>query len=187
MAADNHVPMPSIADHHHEPKHAILHYSGCLEFCQRETYFSSLSHSEREAIETELRRISYLRITLEQDDDDAIWVKNITESMSNWRKNDLYTSQHGITAVRAWRTTRPDGPLPNGRSQRPALSAYKGDSEKYIPEYDINAHFIRYKNSEPYGMDTVDTSTLGGDARFRGEFPSQTINVTDLLQQEKQE
>jgi hypothetical protein len=164
----------------------MLHYLGCLEFWERETYRSSkhVSDTERQAIDTELRRISYMRDTLEKDDDEKLLVKNMTESMTRWRESAPYTDERGIEAVQRWRIIRPDGPLPIGITQRlVGLLPLQSSSDEYSPEYDINAHLISFENSKPRD---IDTETTHRDKRFRGKFPNHKINITDLLE-EKQE
>lgn len=135
-----------------------------------------MSHLENQAIETELRRISYLRYFLGKDEDESHLIRNLQDSMAKWRRSELYTDKHGIEAVREWRSGRA---LPNGIEQKSVeLPNFKDDSEEYVPDYDINAHLIMLKDSKPHEL-TRD--------RVRGHFPNQKITVSNLLEKKQEQ
>ncbi|ROV96110.1 hypothetical protein VSDG_05016 [Cytospora chrysosperma] len=178
MASDDHSSRCLSADPHTKPSDPMLHYLGCLEFCEREAYFSSVTEPEKQAIKIELRRISYLRELVGKDEDELQLARNLEKSMEKWRHSELYKGEHGIDAVRAWRTKRTDRfhrPLRNNIDQPqvdPQPGVSKDSSEEYVPDYDINAHLIMFENSKPVeGL--IDT-------RLRGDFPNHKIAMPYL-------
>lgn len=151
----------------HDPSDDTLHYLGCLEFFERETFLRGIHAEHKKQIESELRRIEYLRQYLRHDDDDSRLVKNLEISMAKWREGELYQGDDGIQAVRAWRTTKG---LPNGAKQR---QMELGNIQGYDPDSDINAYLTRFESSRP-------VKELE-DKRFSGHFPNHKIPASRLL------
>ncbi|KUI66265.1 hypothetical protein VM1G_02448 [Cytospora mali] len=93
LSADSHD------DHVQDP---VLHYLGCLEFCERADYLDG--HPEyRKQIEDELRRIHHLRKFVAKDCAESRLVEKVKESMNAWRGGSLYNDEYGIKAVQEWR------------------------------------------------------------------------------------
>lgn len=153
----------------HEPHNFMLHYLGCLEFCQREHHFACLSQESKNEIEAELRRITYLRETLAQDPTTSGLVNNVEESLKEWRKCPLYTSATGLAAIQAWRSGKG---RENGITQR-QVAARPEQLGKYDPDRDTKAYVVRYQNSRPL----LDLN----DKRFTGSFPDHKASVSNLL------
>lgn len=151
----------------HEPQDPRLHYLGCLQFFEREDYINGLRDEQRKQVESELRRIAFLRDVLKKDAVDCRLVENLEDSMEKWRRGRLYTSDNGIEAVRTWRR---DKSLPNGTSQR---QVELGKFKDYDPDHDMNAYLTKFKNSEP-------VKDLASES-FNGHFPNHKIPVFQLL------
>ena len=165
LSAENH----SASDH-------VTHYLGCLEFHEREAHLSRMvKPQKRKQIESELRRIGYLRHTLRKDPVESQLVTNLERSMGQWRCGDLYTGDDGINAVRAWRTRKD---LPNGVAQRQVVLAELKRLEDYDPDCDFNAYLTRFEDSKP----VVDLK----DDRFNGHFPNHKISAHRLLDYEEE-
>lgn len=154
----------------------ILHYLGCLEFCDREKYYVSLDREHQEQVDSELRRIDYLRQVLEKDKEDSILISNLRKSVRAWKECTLF-KQDGIGAVRNWRSAKG---RPNKQAQRSQQSppSTSPTHEPYDPDRDLNAYHIRYVQSQP-------VTDLQED-QFNGHFPNHKIPVSLLLSQEKQ-
>lgn len=154
----------------------VLHYLGCLEFCQREQFFRSLDKEHRDQIESELRRIKYLRRVLEQDKEDSPLISNLEKSMKEWRNCKTFKSKDGIDAVREWRSAlgRRNNEKQRGPQASPPTNSTKGP---YDPDRDLNAYLVRYVQSEG-------VTDLGDDA-FSGHFPNHKIAVSTLLDENK--
>lgn len=156
-----------------EARDVILHYLGCLEFCEREDYFKSLDGEHQKQIESELRRIEYLRHVLEHDKEESTLLLNLGRSMNVWRNCELYTCSDGIKAVRTWRLGKG---RPNSKNQRNPRTSHFPNSE-YDPDRDLNAYLIRYVKSE--------AEKELKDPRFNGHFPNHKIAVSHLLDAEE--
>lgn len=156
-----------------EARDVILHYLGCLEFCEREEYFRWLDGEHQKQVESELRRIEYLRHVLKHDKEESSLLSNLDRSMKAWRKCELYKCSDGIKAVRTWRLTKG---RPNSKSQRDPRTSHSASSV-YDPDRDLNAHFIRYVKSQ--------AEKELKDPRFNGHFPNHKIAVSHLLDDEE--
>lgn len=152
-----------------EARDVILHYLGCLEFCEREDYFGWLDGEHQKQVESELRRIEYLRHVLKHDKEESLLLLNLDRSMKVWRKCELYTCSDGIKAVRTWRLAKG---RPKPTSQRDPHTSHLASSE-YDPDRDLNAYMIRYVKSE--------AEKELKDPRFNGHFPNHKIAVSRLL------
>lgn len=158
-----------LSTHAHKPHNFMLHYLGCLEFCQREHYFSSLPQDIQDEIEAELRRIYYLRDTLGRDHTTSGLVRNVETSLNKWRKSPLYTSTTGLTGIQAWRSGKG---RKNGFVQR-EVSAPPSELGKYDPDRDAKAYVVKYRSGRP----VLDLH----DKRFTGCFPDHKTSVSHLL------
>lgn len=154
-----------------DARDVILHYLGCLEFCEREDYFKWLDVEHQKQVESELRRIEYLRHVMEHDKDseESSLLFNLDRSMKAWRSCKLFTCPDGIKAVRTWRLTKG---RPNSKSQRDPRTSHSTSAE-YDPDRDLNAHLIRYVRSQ--------AEREIKDPRFNGHFPNHKIAVSHLL------
>lgn len=155
-----------------EVRDMILHYLGCLEFCEREQYFERLDEEHQKQVESELRRIQYLRHVLQQDREESSLLRNLGKSMKAWRESELYTGPDGIRAVQTWRLTM--GRL-KSKEQRASSSQFS--SSAYDPDRDLNAYLIRYVQSQP--------EKELKDPRFNGHFPNHKIAVSHLLNEKE--
>lgn len=154
-------------DGKHDPQDYLIHYTKCLEFSDREEYFESNVDEIKSRIDSELRRIEFLRKTLESDEDDKLLVGNLRVSHEEWKKDDLFKSN--IAAVQSWRDSR-------GRVNKiyePRFFGDKHDLVPYDPEVDFNAYAISYDKSTP--VEDFD------DKHITGTFPNHKINMVDLL------
>lgn len=175
MGDHNITPVCLSAEKHgnHGVRDVMLHYLGCLEFCEREDYFTWLDGEHQKQIESELRRIEYLRHVLEHDKEESSLLLNLDRSMNAWRKCKLYTSSDGIRAVRTWRLGKG---RPNSKNQRNPRTS-RLPSSGYDPDRDLNAYLIRYVKSE--------AEKQLKDPRFNGHFPNHKIAVSHLLDAEE--
>jgi hypothetical protein len=156
-----------------EARDVILHYLGCLEFCEREDYFSWLDEEHQKQVESELRRIEYLRNVLKRDKDEASLLSNLEKSMEDWRKCELFTCSDGINAVRTWRLAKGRS---NSKNQRDPRTSHPASS-LYDPDRDLNAHLVRYVKSQP--------EKEIKDPRFNGHFPNHKVPVSHLLDEKE--
>lgn len=156
-----------------EARDVILHYLGCLEFCEREAYFNWLEGEHQKQLESELRRIEYLRHVLKHDKEESLLLVNLDRSMKSWRQCDLYTCSEGIEAVRTWRLAKGRRNFENQRDPRTSHLA----SSEYDPDRDLNAYLIRYVKSQ--------AEEELKDPRFNGHFPNHKIAVSQLLNREE--
>ncbi|RYP89234.1 hypothetical protein DL769_000139 [Monosporascus sp. CRB-8-3] len=102
ISAEVHDRLPGTEDHkisdvNLDPRRVsnlVIHYFGCLEFCERETYFKKLDALNQDLIRDQLRRVNRLKLfvakncTRQSDSDgttrDSL-VKNVQTSFANWR------------------------------------------------------------------------------------------------------
>lgn len=158
----------------HEPRDPMLHYLGCLEFSERNQYLVEVSSEYQEQVDRELRRIEYLREVLKKDPVEHRLVKNMKDSMEKWKESSLYTSDHGIKAVRAWRKAKHQANRSEITPVQPGESIHQ--AQDYDPDVDINAYLTRFEDSKP-------VKKLN-DKRFDGHFPNHKIPVSHLLNDE---
>ncbi|KAM7205840.1 hypothetical protein V8F33_000670 [Rhypophila sp. PSN 637] len=155
----------------HDPHDHLIHYTKCLEFWERSEYLwsASISTELRRRIESELRRIQFLRKTIEADEDDKFLVGRVVYSHEVWKKDTIF--KNNIESVRKWRK---DQHKINGRSEPGfAMGDQHEKGTEYDPDIDFNAYTISYHDSEP--VDSFE------DERFQGSFPNQKINMVELL------
>lgn len=160
----------------------ILHYLGCLEFSEREQYFHELDKEDQTQIESDLRRIKYLRNVLGRDSEDSKLISNLEDSLRIWRKCEIYQGKHGIDAVREWRSAKDRANKERQRDPHDSPSTSPTSSTnhpKYDPDRDLNAYLIRYVKSE--GVTDLESD------KFNGHFPNHKIAVSVLLDKETQQ
>lgn len=162
----------SAEDHDGAVSNPLLHYLGCLEFSKRETYLcKEVRREQKKLIESELRRIGYLRHVLEKDEVESKLIRNLKDSIKGWKNGEEFKGPHGITAVQRWRA---GSNLPNGIAQRREAQLDPNKKAKsYDPDYDMNAYLARFEDSRP-------VEDLN-DSRFRGHFPNHKIPTQLLL------
>lgn len=148
----------------------MLHYFGCLEFCEREEYFDWLDEEQQKKVDSELRRIKYLRHALQHDKEDTLLLTNLNQSIKKWRGCELFNCQEGIRAVQAWRSSK--GRL-SSKQQRDPPDISHLRSPAYDPDRDLDAYLIRYWQGEEL--------TELKDARFNSSFPNHKMAVSRLL------
>lgn len=156
-------------DKEHDPHDHLIHYTKCLEFYRRKDYLDKCDAEHRVRIDSELRRIKFLRKTLQADGDDHLLVSNVVFSHRVWRKDDIYNDN--IEFVREWRSEQ-------GKENKISEPGFAdpdrhGEGTKYDPEIDFNAYVISYKNSEPVNS--------FNNAWIQGSFPNHKINMDELL------
>lgn len=181
-------PMCLSAEHHDNPRNPVLHYLGCLEFCERETYFKNLLENEKGQIEASLRRTEYLRLKVLEHNDVKVLVTHLQESFKNWRGSSEY--KKGIAEVETWSggkqtqqrdaniNTTPSSPNSPNSPTSPTAAVSGHQHESYNPDHDTNAYLIQYRNSMPVN----DLQHLGLSSRY--EFPNHKIPVSRLLDQD---
>lgn len=139
---DSH-PIPScLSAEPHDARDNLLHYLGCAEFCERQTFFNSLKLEDQKRINGEVRRIVRLRraLKIERDDSVSSLVRNLEGSMAAWREP---RENKGIDAVREWRSGRG---LPNDVTQD---FPHEGEATgSYDADSDVKAYLIRYKDGK---------------------------------------
>lgn len=156
-----------------DDKHArddhLIHYTKCIEFYKRKAYLDKCAPEHKVRIHSELRRIKFLRKTIQADEDDSLLVWNVERSHEKWRKDNKY--KENIELVREWRA----GQGKENKKSEPGFADPDKHEKgtKYDPEIDFNAYVISYEKSEP-------VHDLG-DVRIQGSFPNHKINMVDLL------
>lgn len=139
----------------HEPQDVLLHYLGCLDFREREQYFTILDEDQRLVVDQELRRNQRLRASIREDDQDAFLSGRLTGSIERWRQSPLYNL--GMVTVRKQRNTRG---LVSGHSQRDVSAGYDQDDIQATKSmhHNLYAHFDAYVTLDLHnpqtGLDT---------------------------------
>jgi len=90
----------------------------------------------KNACDTEIRRIDYLRGCLAKDPETKLLVQNIDETITKWRASEEYKTN--LPKVQDW----------SGRSNSTPLDSDQPSTEdwrNYEPEKDYNLHIIEYK------------------------------------------
>ncbi|KAK3312035.1 hypothetical protein B0H66DRAFT_101740 [Apodospora peruviana] len=159
----------------HDLQDHLIHYTKCLEFSQREAYHATVKPEIRKRIDTELRRIQFLRRkveTVEDDDDDKDLVVNVNRSHLEWKTSKIFTEN--IDKVRQWRHSK--GRI-NGVHEPRFTGDRRDGATEYNPDVDFNAYAICYKDHKP-------VEDLN-DPRVQGNFPNHKINMLELLKQDE--
>ncbi|KAI1498006.1 hypothetical protein F5X99DRAFT_342470 [Biscogniauxia marginata] len=184
----------SSENHKHQIKEHLLHYLGCLEFCDRERFFHvdnslwkdeidhqiALGRTQQDAndlvqekriawktnCESELRRIDFLRKTLSKDLSEHHLVDKLEESRLEWRNSE--ECEANIQKARRSHV---------GHKQRNVLPPDVSSrvDEAYEPEKDVNVPIMLFENGK--GVNDGDKE----DKRVWGTFPSQKTTVANLF------
>lgn len=179
----------------HVIKDPLSHYLGCVEFCDRENFFepsnllwqeilehhTNLGNDRRKVEETvarkeewkancesELRRIDFLRKTLEGDEYDNHLVQRLEESSKAWRKSLEY--EDNINRVKAWRVKK------NKRNSPAPVFPSASAHGQYKPEKDMAVPLIQFENGK--GVNENDQSVWN-------TFPDQKTTLSKLLYAEE--
>lgn len=158
----------------------VTHYLGCIEFCDRESFYNNLPEEYQNPIKLELRRISFIRRVIEntQSDDtqsDERVAKQLVASLQSWRQ----ANQANIEKVAAW-SARLFPRRANARPHDPNSDRQvrEGKPDEYIPDKDFNAYFIEFDGTRG---STNESKRHDGGRVYKGKFPNQKISVDDLL------
>ncbi|KAI8959193.1 hypothetical protein F5Y11DRAFT_14258 [Daldinia sp. FL1419] len=180
----------SSEEHDCDIKDHLLHYLGCIEFCDQEKFFQKgsqiwkeeaehqekvLGHTADEAerlteqkrmswqadCENELKRIGLLRRQLSEDKDKNL-IERVEESLHKWRNSGEYTTH--IKKVQELRKTRGKG------SSLPRYIEPK--AEEYDPEKDVKVPIIQFKGGQPHSVEHPEVWN---------KFPNQKTTIDNLL------
>ncbi|KAI0808748.1 hypothetical protein GGR55DRAFT_696432 [Xylaria sp. FL0064] len=171
-----------------------MHYFGCLEAWQRDSFFdaaspcwtteikrlekSGLRRCEAKArVETkleicrkdclrELRRVSLILKALAKDSNLSCLLKCLASSRKQWQSSGEYRS--GIERVRLWRDERS---MRNGAF----LVSFQNATPESLNPDELTIPVMTFKNGTPYNL---------APRCVTGEFPNQSTNGYDLLQQD---
>ncbi|KAI1346033.1 hypothetical protein F5Y01DRAFT_322383 [Xylaria sp. FL0043] len=181
----------SAEPHENDIRDPLLHYLGCIEIYKREEFLNGntdiwqkeLKHQEKllnedakgtvenmknswhDTIEKEMRRISFLRHTLSNDEHDKELVHDVEDSYEKWKVSIQY--KENISKVRQWRKELGKVNSVKGRE-------FHHSKEAYAPEKDISVPVIHLKDHK--GSDTNEKET-----HIRGKFPNQKTTIEELL------
>ncbi|RYP04849.1 hypothetical protein DL765_010029 [Monosporascus sp. GIB2] len=149
----------------------VIHYFGCLEFCERETYFRKLDAREQDLIRDQLRRVDRLKSFVAEN-----WT-SATPSQPGGQSSSSHTTQINDQQ----------------NSDQPGYTPDK-DVKGYLIQYkmhNLNPNDIFYtgedlielgrspdRDENGQGLDPEQQRT----AIWKGEFPDQKAIVYDLLQ-----
>ncbi|KAI0975919.1 hypothetical protein F4678DRAFT_469688 [Xylaria arbuscula] len=184
----------SVDPHNDDVTDPILHYFGCLEGYQRDSFFDSTSSYWTEEItklekagirradaeakvearrqtwqkdcSDELRRLSLILGALAKDNKLSYLLKSLASSRELWRSSRPY--QSGIARVRGWRASRH---MPNGAT---IVSPQNATEHLYDPD-NLPVSVMAFKDGRPHNI---------GSQYAAGTFPNQSTNVHDLLQRD---
>ncbi|KAK3386840.1 hypothetical protein B0H63DRAFT_411967 [Podospora didyma] len=177
---DHDVTPTCVTSEKHELRDHVMHYIGCLEFCERPDFYESADEATRKHINSELRRIKFLRETLQQDDEEKDLLYDTSRSFRRWRASPTYVDN--IKQVQDWRKSLgrlnfvKERDVQEKDAQGKAAQGkdlFPQTANDYDPDMDINAYAIRYQNWKPV--------SIKQDDRYNGVFPNQKINVQQLL------
>lgn len=128
---------PDDHDHIRDP---ILHFLGCLEFCDRNAYFDTMTQDMQSKLVKHLRRINFLRHALSRDESSEQLIFNLHGSLTAWRCSASY--QSGMMRVKAWRERHH---LPIGWAQCPQELDEAVCRADYDLDRDTKAFHIKYE------------------------------------------
>lgn len=157
----------------HDPSDIVTHYFGCTEFRKSENFYNDLSSTEQSAIKTALRRVDYLRRCLQNShsNEDRSLVPAFSESYALWKTskaNDIQTRACG-----------PSKTLYNPSKRPTEDSSGEADPSSYIPERDLKAYMMSFRNGK--GITDMTQHRDTHRPLCSGNFPNQKIPVEDLL------
>lgn len=171
MASQNHgfpLSCMSAGDHLPTERNHMVHYFGCLEFCQRKAYFQTLDDDVKEQIKTELRRVKFLRDALKKDRDEVYLVHEFEAALGKWKDAKI----NKLGEVKTWRM---DNGKPNNADHfnpNAANESKQTERPEYDADMDTNARVIMF--GKPDGFDFEEPN-------LKGKFPNQKIQVSKLL------
>jgi hypothetical protein len=130
----------------------ITHYFGCLQFCEREVYFSAMDASTQDQIRRELRRILRLRGFIRQTNkkpNQRCLVENVEESLAHWRSDSRKAISNHWDISQTLRQGRREGcPKPcQVTHDLVTMSAENREATKspYDPNKDARAKLMQYR------------------------------------------
>lgn len=178
-----HISCLNIEPHSENITDKLIHYLGCIQYCDRKKYYDSLEHDKQEQIQTELRRITYLRqVLLDAPDSVSCFAKNISESLADWKAQDKYDDR--LKEVIDWRK-KFGGPERCEQHDPTAGHPQTNPSNrKYDPLVDINAYVMQFKDSKGWTDESKrpdSTPSFPPCPIYKGKFPNQKISVASLL------
>ncbi|KFA54065.1 hypothetical protein S40293_05549 [Stachybotrys chartarum IBT 40293] len=158
----------------------VTHYMGCIEFCDRESFYNNLPEEYQHPIKLELRRISFIRRVIEntQSDDtqsDERVAKQLVDSLLSWQKDNRANIKKVADWSAHWFPRRANARHHDPNSDR---QVREGKPDEYIPDKDFNAYFIEFSGTR--GL-TDESKRDDGSRVYKGKFPNQKISVDDLL------
>ncbi|KAI1272497.1 hypothetical protein F5Y07DRAFT_391953 [Xylaria sp. FL0933] len=168
-----------------------MHYLGCLEAWQRDSFLdaaspywaaeierleqSGLRRPEaegrvemklqicREDCRRELQRVSQILTALAEDSNQSRLLENLASSRKQWRTSEEFRSN--IERVRLWRHDRS---LPNGAF----LASFQNATPGSFEPAKLTVPVMAFQNGMPYNINSHYAA---------GTFPNQSTNVVDLL------
>lgn len=149
---------------------------GCIEYCDRRTYYNSQNESTQKEIAVYLRRIQHLRQQLEKTKDEARLVKNISDSLQAWRNN---CPGARLDKIREWRKIQGKNIDNEVHDPTHKFKVDDGCKKDYDPDRDIFAHVIQFKDGVLYDDPTIRPKS--NQRIFSGHKENQKISVHDLL------
>jgi hypothetical protein len=153
----------------------LIHYVGCIQYCDRESYYENLSEESQLQIKIELRRIDYIRRVIESSDTDKHLASRIQTSIREWRE----FAQKEVEKVAKWRAeTKPERKAYHHHNPNASRQMKDIRPEDYDPNKDFNAYYIEYYKSEGK---TNKTCRANGQFLYKGKFPNQKISMHNLL------
>ncbi|KAI9147648.1 hypothetical protein HJFPF1_12678 [Paramyrothecium foliicola] len=153
----------------------LIHYVGCIQYCEREAYYDSLPEDTQLQIKVELRRIDYIRRVIESSDADKSLAARVTSSVSEWRKY----SKKEVEKVTRWSAiAKPERKGYRAHNPNATRQAKEVKPEDYDPNKDFNAYYIEYVKSEGKTNTELRPS---GEFLYKNKFPNQKLSVHNLL------
>ncbi|KAI2627729.1 hypothetical protein GGR54DRAFT_652540 [Hypoxylon sp. NC1633] len=192
--------------HDYNIKDHLLHYFGCLRDPERKVFLEpefpiwqqeiehqeSIGHSPKEAKEIanakrnawkenrdrELRRIEFLRKTLNQDPEDKHLVAELTNSLGLWRRQPgRQTPEQADNSP----NSQEDSPGTSNQAESISIhSEYAGnntDTSPYDPAKDVKVPIIQFKNGKGITVPVTHPEDL-----IWSEFPNQKTSLYNLLE-----
>ena len=169
---------------------SVVHYFGCVDFCEREAYFNTLDHNQKERIRDELRRVQRLKrfveasttrqgttnipgTTTPKKQDGKALVQNVRESLSAWRhyRDDrcqqfregiaqYRRGRHGWHADAGCNNNFDPASHPSVTTGKPNFTRANTETE-YDPDKDIKGYLVQYTMN---GSGYYERSVLVDDA-----------------------
>lgn len=193
----------SAEPHDDNIKEYLYHYLGCIELWERKDFFNPENklwkmemehllrqgrtrneataeldkrrlHWQKDCL-NELKRIGFLRQTLEKDEIDKHLTEWVDKSREDWRQSTEY--KMNLELVQRWRREKLHKPVLD-RDETAVTVTIRQMS--YDPEKDVNVPVIQFETK-----DHIFQSAEEDDARIWGSFPDQKTTVDYLLEMEE--